>query len=172
MKTLHIDYNWQNEKIRLIVETRHTQSLQLTNIMEKIAKKISMLLFVAAIFSFTACEKDNADDNSNDNTTTTTDESLKNTKWNYSCSAEELNTAEILMVTVEFGSSKYVSVDLFHQDYDSELYSGPYTYSNGSGTMDVRTDPQNQVSATFSISGNKMTLNFKSATYTLTKKES
>lgn len=144
--------------------------------MEKIIKKLSMLLFVAAIFSFTACEKDNADDNSNDNTTTTTttttDESLKNTKWNYSCSAEELNTAEILMVTVEFGSSKYVSVDLFHQDYDSELYSGPYTYSNGSGTMDVRTDPQNQVSATFSISGNKMTLNFKSATYTLTKKES
>ena len=137
-------------------------------------KKLSMLLFVAAIFSFTACEKDNADDNSNDNTTTTTttttDESLKNTTWIYN--ASDPNAAEIINVKVAFGNLQYVSVNLCHQSFDIDMYSGPYTYSNGSGTMDVRTDPQNQVSATFSLSGNKMTLNFKGDTYTLTKSES
>ena len=61
-----------------------------------------MLLFVAAIFSFTACEKDNADDNSNDNTTTTTttttDESLKNTTWIYN--ASDPNAVEIINVFI------------------------------------------------------------------------
>lgn len=145
----------------------------------KYFKTFAVILFAAAtMVSFSSCSKDDDSKSSSEtpgvNPTPGTGDAtaLYGTEWMWL--DEDMNNTEIFEVRVDF-NGPLVSLDVWDM-YTGIMnlvnYMGTYTYSGGNGTMSLRnSDTDASASATFSVSGNTMTLNFKGATYTLTKRQ-
>ncbi len=138
-------------------------------IMIKNLRTLALLLFVAAsMTAFSACEEKDNDNNTSGNTDASTQ--VADTEWDWS----DLDGTGIIDVSVEFNGPRLVSVittDMSTGIMDVKVYQGTYTYSKGNGTLSLRDDDTNaSVNATFTVKGTTMTLNFRGATYTLTKR--
>ena len=109
-----------------------------------------MLLFVAVtMLAAASCSKD--DDSGR------YPESVQHTTWEYT---DQSHTHEVTYVTLKRNDGTAVS----------EIYRGTYTYSNGSGTLDlVRTTTGANATATFSVDDSTLTLKFNGGTYSLTR---
>ena len=116
-------------------------------IMYKQIKKLTVLLFVAAtMFTASSCSKDDDSERY--------PESVQHTTWEYT---DQSHTHEVTYVAVSFLA-------------ENEIYRGTYTYSNGSGTLDlVRTTTGANATATFSVDDSTLTLKFNGGTYSLTR---
>lgn len=138
-------------------------------IMIKNLRTLALLLFVAAsMTAFSACEEKDNDNNTSGNTDASTQ--VADTEWDWS----DLDGTGIIDVSVEFNGPRLVSVittDMSTGIMNVKVYQGTYTYSKGNGTLSLRDDDTNaSVNATFTVKGTTMTLNFRGATYTLTKR--
>lgn len=141
--------------------------------MVKHLKFFMSLLLVAVTMGFLAsCEKDDVNDNANTNNTVQTVQ-LADTEWDWRNS--DSNATGMLDVTVEFNGPALASVtttDFSTGILNTDCYMGTYTCSGNSGTLALRDDDTNtDFSATFTVNGTTMTLQFKGATYTLTKRQ-
>ena len=137
-----------------------------------------MMFVAAAAMMFASCDKDNTATTSTENNGGgnnggggnggSTDETrpLWYTRW-------ELETgtygeADYFNVYVTF--TNYSARVHRASGYNSDDYSGAYTYSGGNGTIELLDlHDVNQGTATFSISGSTMTLNLLGETYQLPK---
>ncbi len=131
--------------------------------------KLTLLLFVAAtMFTFASCSKD---DSASD-TPTNAPASVADTEWEW---YDPENTSDIFDVEVGFNGP--VLADLIYIDKSSgimqtDVLLGTYTYSNGSGTLNLIDETNNTtVNLSFTVSGTAMTLTFRGITYTLTPKQ-
>lgn len=141
--------------------------------MVKHLKFFMSLLLVAVTMGFLAsCEKDDVNDNANTNNTVQTVQ-LADTEWDWR--NPDSNATGMLDVTVEFNGPALASVittDFSTGILDPRSYLGTYTCSGNKGTLALRDDDTNtDFSATFTVNGTTMTLQFKGATYTLTKRQ-
>ena len=125
-------------------------------------KRITVLFFVAAtMFTASSCSKD--DDSGR------YPESVQHTTWEYT---DQSHTHEVTYVAVSFLAENTSRVTLKRNDGTavSEIYRGTYTYSNGSGTLDlVRTTTGANATATFSVDDSTLTLKFNGGTYSLAR---
>lgn len=130
--------------------------------MVKQIKKLTMLLFVAVtMLAAASCSKD--DDSGR------YPESVQHTTWEYT---DQSHTHEVTYVAVSFLAENTSRVTLKRNDGTavSEIYRGTYTYSKGSGTLDlVRTTTGANATATFSVDDSTLTLKFNGGTYSLTR---
>ena len=135
----------------------------------KIKKMAMLLMFVATVISFSACEKDNEDDSTGGGSNNYP-ASIASTQWEWKHEASE----GIRSVAVSFSQTgNYFIMTITSNDiYDSgAVYNGTYTYSEGKGSVTMEnSDTHEPATATFSINGSTMTFKFNGATYTLTKK--
>ena len=113
--------------------------------MQNRIKKLTMLLFVAVtMLAAASCSKDD----------------------------DQSHTHEVTYVAVSFLAENTSRVTLKRNDGTavSEIYRGTYTYSKGSGTLDlVRTTTGANATATFSVDDSTLTLKFNGGTYSLTR---
>ncbi len=143
--------------------------------MVKHLKFFMSLLLVAVTMGFLAScgEKDNANDNDTNANNTVETVQLSDTEWDWH--NPDSNATGMLDVTVEFNGPALASVittDFSTGILDTDCYMGTYTCSGNSGTLALRDDDTNtDFSATFTVNGTTMTLQFKGATYTLTKRQ-
>lgn len=135
-------------------------------------KLFSILMMAAAMTAMVACgEKDNTTDNSGGNTEIT---DLNGTMWRYDHGT--LGEDGFLSVALSFVSASYssISVTTYNNGMaDGVPYGGPYTYTNGQGSIELTNMSTQQPvgTATFSISGTTLTLQMLGETYTLTKQQ-
>ena len=108
-------------------------------------KKILQVCFIAAmVFGLASCNKEEGGSNSGGAATTPT--SLVGTQWAYNDGEAD--------ITVSFTTASDVSVDV-QTPHGPEHYQGTYTYSNGSGTINLTVGGQ-EMTITFTVSGNTM----------------
>lgn len=108
-------------------------------------KKILQVCFIAAmVFGLASCNKEEGGSNSGGAATTPT--SLVGTQWAYNDGEAD--------ITVSFTTASDVSVDV-QTPHGPEHYQGTYTYSNGSGTINLTVGGR-EMTITFTVSGNTM----------------
>lgn len=93
---------------------------------------------------------------------------LDGTEWSWQDSSTE--PAGVYGITILF-SGEIVNMQVWSMDDVHHVgYYGSYTYADGNGTMSLTEfDTNVRNSATFSVDGDTMTLNFDDATYSLAK---
>lgn len=121
-------------------------------------KRLLQVCFIAAmVFGLASCNKDNNSNGGGSGTDTQT--SLVGTQWAFNDGEAE--------ITISFPTASDVSVNV-QTPHGPEHYQGTYTYSNGSGTINL-TIEGHEFNIAFTVSGNTMTAyNTPSGDVTLT----
>lgn len=122
-------------------------------------KRLLQVCFIAAmVFGLASCNKDNNSNGGGSGPNTQT--SLVGTQWAFNDGEAD--------VTVSFPTASDVSVNV-QTPHGPEHYQGTYTYSNGSGTINL-TIEGHEFNIAFTVSGNTMTAyNTPSGDVTLTQ---
>lgn len=144
--------------------------------MKKLFTLAMMAMFALSMTTMVSCEKD-------DSTTSTENNGGSNSGGNNGGGTDE--TRSLWYTRWELETGTYGEADYFNvyvtftnysarvhraSGYNSDDYSGAYTYSGGNGTIELLDlHDVNQGTATFSISGSTMTLNLLGETYQLPK---
>ena len=123
--------------------------------------RLLQVCFIAAmVFGLAACEKEKNNTSGGGGSSTTTPSSLVGTDWSF-------YDGEATIV-VSFPTASDVDVNV-HTPHGDEFYYGSYTYSEGSGTMNLTINNQ-EYEIRFTVTGNTMTAyNTPSGDVTLTR---
>lgn len=141
--------------------------------MYKQIKKLTVLLFVAAtMFTFSSCNKDNNDDNPSNpssgggTSSTNYPESVNGTYWIWSA-----ESGDVVFFSIRFmQNNDQCTMAYTNGNYESRNYNGTFTYSNGSGSMDMeRRSTGERMTLAFTVNDSTLTTQLLGVTYSLAK---
>ncbi len=138
--------------------------------MNKVFAFLMVAMFATAMVS---CSKDDKDNNGGGTSGGGGSDvaSVDGTLWRYETGTNGQPGYVYAGVGFDYGMASVNITTNTTGENEYQIYAGPYTYSNGSGTinmMDVSTGASIGT-ATFTINGTNMTLNALGGTYTLAK---